>query len=1298
LPTPCLKRKEKMNIKVNYLNFYKNIWRMFFILSVLAVVFGIYVFTEKKIDRAHELRHFSYLLADQLRQSSDDLTRMVRSYVMTGDPRYKRYYQGILDIRNGTMPRPEGYMNSYWDLVVANELSEPAKAGQGIPLLDLMRQAGFTDEELGKLAQAKANSDDLTALEFDAMKLAESTGPNAEANRMQARQMLYDAGYNAAKATIMKPINEVYGLVDARTLASVRAAESSALVFRWLFIAGVFGAVFLLKRAHTALNATLGCTAVEMQAHMRRIAHGDSSAAIKIPPGLENSVLAGLAEMQAILHAYEIERKKNEQVLRENESRLQALFNTMAAGIVVINEKGDIEDLNPASEQLFGYSAAEIKGQNVKALMPEPHHGNHDRYLKNRLKNGQKKINGKGQEVIGKRKDGTTFPMMLLLNEAVQFGHRVFIGFVLDITERKLAEQTREKLLYDAKRNAAEVEAILASQDDVIIFYDMNMNVRRVNPAFLEKQGFDPVGLNVKDIIQRVSCRHLDGRPLVLRHQPTPRALRGEKTLNEPFTVIRADGDTAIVETSSRPMQVDGRVMGSVTVWHDITARKQFEDTLKALQSRLEFLLKSTPAVIYACRASGDFAATFVSDNVVLQLGYHPGNFIEDPEFWLNHIHPEDRPTVLEGLVHVLEKGFHKHEYRFLHQDGGYRWMYDELIVIRDNNGQSLELVGYWTDITDRKKAEEELRIAAATFETHEAIMITDVNAAILRVNHAFETITGYSADEVVGQNPRILSSNRHDKTFYRSMWQNLLTTGIWEGEIWDRRKSGEIYPKWLRITALKDSKSKPTEYVGIFTDMTERKKAEQEIHNLAFYDPLTSLPNRRLLLDRLDLALSSSERSQQYGALLFLDMDKFKSLNDILGHHVGDQMLIEVAERIKFSVREIDTVARFGGDEFIVLLEELGEEIQNASQRAALIAEKIRRALAVPFHFQQHVHTSSPSIGVCMYFGHAFSSGDLIRHADIAMYQAKHAGRNRVQFFDPVLQHSVETRAALESDLRHALSDRQLHLYYQVQYNDDGKPFGAEALLRWIHPERGMISPVQFIPIAEESSLILEIGHWVLDTACQQLAAWDKDEATRHLLLAINVSAHQFMMADFVELIETKVKVYGIRPSRLKLELTESVILNDIEEIVHKMQLLEKFGIRLSLDDFGTGYSSLSYLKRLPIHQIKIDQSFVRDIVSDPNDAVMVKNIIDIARNFNLNVIAEGVETKEQLEFLQKNGCPAYQGYLFGKPMPIEEFEELIRHDPGCLHGYGKGNKSPTVPFTGLAGNEGNTSLHKNL
>ncbi|MDD2913745.1 MAG: EAL domain-containing protein [Gallionella sp.] len=605
----------------------------------------------------------------------------------------------------------------------------------------------------------------------------------------------------------------------------------------------------------------------------------------------------------------------------------------------------------------------------------------------------------------------------------------------------------------------------------------------------------------------------------------------------------------------------------------------------------------------------------------------------------------------------IIARGSEQFETRHRHKDGHEI----DIEITASFLPESQQFAVFARDITERKKAEDALRVAAATFETHEAILITDTNANIIRVNQAFQDITGFSSEEVLGKNPRILNSGRQDKAFYAAMWQQLLNTGSWSGEMWDRRKSGQVYPKWLTITAVKNEQGETTGYVAIFSDITARKQAEEEIHNLAFYDALTKLPNRRLLLDRFRLALSVSARSQHYGAVLFLDMDKFKTLNDTLGHDYGDLLLIEVAARIQSCVREVDTVARLGGDEFVVLLEEVDSDAEQASQKVALIAEKIRTVLSAAYQIKKHEHHSSPSIGVCLYRGNTESVDALLKHADLAMYQAKDSGRNAVRFFDPAMQHAVETRAALEADLRHAVPDYQLRLYYQIQVDNEHRPLGAEALVRWAHPKRGMVSPAQFIPVAEESSLILEVGHWVLETACHQLAQWSKREQTRDLVLAVNVSAQQFSKHDFVENVAAVIRVHQVDATRLKLELTESVVLTDVADIVAKMHALKALGIKLSLDDFGTGYSSLSYLKQLPLDQLKVDQSFVRDIATDPNDAVMVQTIIGMAKNFHLNVIAEGVETTAQLDFLKQNGCMAYQGYLFGRPVPIEEFEALL-------------------------------------
>ena len=555
----------------------------------------------------------------------------------------------------------------------------------------------------------------------------------------------------------------------------------------------------------------------------------------------------------------------------------------------------------------------------------------------------------------------------------------------------------------------------------------------------------------------------------------------------------------------------------------------------------------------------------------------------------------------------------------------------------------------------------ESLRIMASVFESCEGIMVTDVDSRIIRVNRAFQDITGYSSDEIIGKNSKILRSNQQSLMFNARMWAQLLSDGSWVGEVWDKHKDGHLYPKQMFITAVKDDEGLTTEYVSTFSDTTERNRAEEEIHQLAFYDVLTSLPNRRLLMDHLQLALSTSARSDQFGALLFLDMDRFKILNDTLGHDFGDLLLVEVAKRLQNCVREEDTVARLGGDEFIILLNNLGDVIDDASQKAAMIAEKIRSCLSAPYILIDHQCFSSPSIGVCLYHDNTVPATELLKQADLAMYQAKESGRNKVCFFDRSMQLAVERSATLETDLRQALVKNELHLYYQMQLNDELCPIGAEALVRWKHPARGLVSPVEFIPFAETNSMILEIGDLVIKLACQQLQLWSENENTQQLTLAVNVSAKQFIQDDFVENIICVLQCYSFEPRLLKLELTESVILDDVTMVIAKMNELKAFGVCLSLDDFGTGYSSLSYLKKLPMDQIKIDRSFVRDMTSDENDVMLVKTILDMARNFNIQVIAEGVETEAQLSLLKRLGCMEFQGFYFSKPVPIEQFELLI-------------------------------------
>ena len=552
-------------------------------------------------------------------------------------------------------------------------------------------------------------------------------------------------------------------------------------------------------------------------------------------------------------------------------------------------------------------------------------------------------------------------------------------------------------------------------------------------------------------------------------------------------------------------------------------------------------------------------------------------------------------------------------------------------------------------------EAHAELRIAAVVFESQEGMFVTDAARVILRVNHAFTAITGYTAQEAIGQTPGLLSSGRHDAAFYTAMRDSLAGTGAWQGEVWNRRKNGEVFPEWLSINAVNNEAGEVTHYVSSLTDITARKAADDKLKHLAFYDALTGLPNRRLLMNRLEKARAASCRHNRQGAVLFIDLDKFRLVNDTLGHDFGDLLLQLVAHRLLACVREGDTVARLGGDEFVVMLEDLSEGPVDAASETRAVGENMLASLNQHYRLNGHDYHSTPSIGITLFAAdHLESVDELLRQADMAMFQAKTQGRNTLRFFDPVMQASVMARVALENELATALLENQFLLYFQAQVSGDQLMTGAEVLVRWQHPQRGIVSPVEFIPLAEETGLILPLGRWVLETACVQLALWAGEPALAPLTLAVNVSARQFRQHDFVEQVLATLARTGANPKRLKLELTESLLVTNVEDVIGKMNALKARGVGFSLDDFGTGYSSLSYLKRLPLDQLKIDQGFVRDILINPNDAAIAKMVIALADSMGLGVIAEGVETEAQRALLASQGCHAYQGYLFGRPVPV--------------------------------------------
>lgn len=592
---------------------------------------------------------------------------------------------------------------------------------------------------------------------------------------------------------------------------------------------------------------------------------------------------------------------------------------------------------------------------------------------------------------------------------------------------------------------------------------------------------------------------------------------------------------------------------------------------------------------------------------------------------------------------------------------------------MRDNSGRLIGVLGVSRDISERKAAEKLLQVHSGIL-SNLAEGIHLVRADTLRIvftNHQLDRMFGYAEGELLGRH--VTALNATDSAEQTTAGENILASlqlrGTWEGDLQSRRKNGEVFWTHAVVSAF-DHPDHGKVWISVYEDATARKLAEEEVRSLAFFDPLTRLPNRRLMLDRANLAISQSQRSGTGGALFLIDLDNFKNLNDSLGHDVGDQLLVGVAHRLSVALRDGDTVCRLGGDEFVVVVSGLEAGADGAVQ-AKGVAEKLQRAMNQPHELVViglsgtqvvHQYQCSPSIGICMFEGNRLSVDELLKRADTAMYQSKRTGKNAISFYDPATQDAIQERMRMEVDLNRAIFQNEFVLYMQPQINIAHELIGAEVLLRWQHPQRGMVPPGTFIALAEETGQILKIGQWVLAQACQQLAAWSQHPELSRLALAVNVSARQVDKPEFVREVLDHIHANGINPGCLKLEITEGLLLANTEDVITKMEALSSHGVSFSLDDFGTGYSSLSYLKRLPLDQLKIDQSFVRDLLSDANDAVIARTVTNLGHSLALYVVAEGVETREQLELLRGYGCDAYQGYLFGRPMPVQEFEDFAR------------------------------------
>ncbi|MBD9483425.1 EAL domain-containing protein [Pseudomonas sp. PDM14] len=678
----------------------------------------------------------------------------------------------------------------------------------------------------------------------------------------------------------------------------------------------------------------------------------------------------------------------------------------------------------------------------------------------------------------------------------------------------------------------------------------------------------------------------------------------------------------------------------------------QADDALRDSEERLTLAMDSAQEGLWDWEVGAP--KVFYSRRYCEILGYQRDEFGDTPDAWKDRLHPDDRGLAEQRLRTLLDERSPHYAgvFRLRHRDGSYRWIHARGQLLFDATGRPQRFIGTAVDITQRRADEESLRQAAAVFDsTQEGVVVTDAAQHIVHVNPAFSRITGFTLDEVLGQNPSLFKSGRHDQAFYQTLWHSLEQRGSWSGEIWNRRKDGDIFPMWQCIRAIHDENGNLSHYVAVFSDISAIKHSQHELDYLAHHDPLTALPNRLLFSERIEQAAQRAKREKIRGALLLIDLDHFKIINESLGHNIGDQLLKLIGERLLIEVEHKATLARLGGDEFGVLSDNCAH-----AEQASTLAQRLLDSLAKPFEINGETLFISASIGISLFPDDGTSVEQLLRNADSALFRAKSSGRQTFSFYSQDMTAVAQQRVKLEAELRQALLQDQLRVYYQPIHSlDDRRMLGVEALVRWQHPQRGLVPPIEFIPIAEDSGLIAAIDAWVLQQACQQMCRWLEQGVTLEFV-AVNVSSRLFSRGELDQQVAQVLAKTGLDPARLELEVTESAVMDDPDRAMELLLHLRALGVRLAIDDFGTGYSSLARLKRLPVDKLKLDQSFVHGLPQDNDDAAIARAVITLGKSLGLRVLAEGIETEAQASYLLELGCGLGQGYWFGRPQPVDE------------------------------------------
>jgi diguanylate cyclase (GGDEF)-like protein/PAS domain S-box-containing protein len=926
--------------------------------------------------------------------------------------------------------------------------------------------------------------------------------------------------------------------------------------------------------------------------------------------------------------------------LAASEAHYRNLVEQLQEGIFRTDAKGRATFLNPAWETITGFPVAEALGQCIFNFTPWRERTANKRRFYALLTGESAEMR---DEIRFRTRDGSPRWIQVHARRIEDETGAVIgcAGTLVDISEQR-------RLKHSLEESEARLRSLINATPDIICFKDGDGRWLEANAADLELFELEAVDYRNHTDIELAGFSPAYRKYFEACVLSDDRAWRHGAPSRGEERITRTDSVEKIYDVIKVPLyHPDGSRRGLVVLGRDVTEQSRALEALSESERRYRQIFENNGAIKLLIDPA-DLAIVDANPAAAEFYGY-PLERLRGMR--MAEINPLSREAI------EAEKARARSESRPLHFR--HRLASGEMRTIEAHVGQ-VEVDGreldyaIIQDITDRQRAEEQLRLAARVFEsTNEGVVVTDTDGIILTVNNAFERITGYGAAEVKGQNPRILKSDRHDELFYRTLWENILTTGQWQGEIWNRRKSGEIYPEWLTISAVRDTAGETTHFVGVFADISAIKESEQ---HLAHHDPLTGLPNRLLFNARLGHALQRARREQAQVAVLFLDLDRFKNVNDSLGHPAGDRLIQAVAGRLKGCVRDQDTVARLGGDEITIIAEDIRH-----SRDAAAVAQKVLEAFARPFALDDQEVYITASMGVSLFPDDGGEVATLVKNADAAMYRAKAQGRNNYQFYTAELTTMAFERLALESSLRRALERGELVLHYQPQVAcGDGRITGLEALVRWRHPEMGLVAPGRFIPIAEETGLIIPLGAWVLEAACRQAHAW---HTAGHpgLTLSVNLSARQFLQPDLVETVERILAETGLEPGTLELELTESAFTDNAEEAVRSLHRLKALGVTLAIDDFGTGYSSLSQIKQFPIDRLKIDKSFVDDIPHDADDMTITRAIIALGRSLQMEVVAEGVETEAQRAFLEAEGCDTLQGFLFSTPVSAEAFGELL-------------------------------------